>query len=113
MSRLQAPVPCRLPGTLTLRLVRGVLDPVQGLARRWSGRSWCLRGMGVVAGGDRISGAQRVSRLGWDLVASKVRRPPVRPGTVRRSLLVERLRAGASCPIVSVVAPPGYGKTTL
>ena len=69
--------------------------------------------MGVVAGGDRISGAQRVSRLGWDLVASKVRRPPVRPGTVRRSLLVERLRAGASCPIVSVVAPPGYGKTTL
>jgi len=54
-----------------------------------------------------------VSRLGWDLVASKVRRPPVRPGTVRRSLLVERLRAGASCPIVSVVAPPGYGKTTL
>ena len=54
-----------------------------------------------------------MSRLGWDLVASKVRRPPVRPGTVRRSLLVERLRAGASCPIVSVVAPPGYGKTTL
>jgi LuxR family transcriptional regulator, maltose regulon positive regulatory protein len=64
-------------------------------------------------GGGRISGAQRVSRLGWDLVASKVRRPLVRPGTVRRSLLVERLRAGASCPIVSVVAPPGYGKTTL
>ncbi len=54
-----------------------------------------------------------MSRLGWDLVASKVRRPLVRPGTVRRSLLVERLRAGASCPIVSVVAPPGYGKTTL
>ena len=73
----------------------------------------CGGSMGVVAGGDRISGAQRVSRLGWDLVASKVRRPLVRPGTVRRSLLVERLRAGASCPIVSVVAPPGYGKTTL
>src|SRR5438034_9461489 len=95
---------------LSLRLVRGVLDPVQGLERRWSGRSWCVGGMGVVAGGDRISGAQRVSRLGWDLVASKVRRPLVRPGTVRRSLLVERLRAGASCPTVWVVGRPGYAQ---
>src|SRR6266702_3943217 len=90
-----------------------MLDPVQGLERRWSGRSWCVGEHGRGCWGDRISGAQRVSRLGWDLVASKVRRPLVRPGTVRRSLLVERLRAGASCPIVSVVAPPGYGKTTL
>ena len=48
-----------------------------------------------------------------DLVVSKVRRPLMRPGTVRRSLLVERLAGDDSCPIVSVVAPPGYGKTTL
>ena len=50
---------------------------------------------------------------GYDLVASKVRRPQVRPGMVRRSSLLERLARGDACPIVSVVAPPGYGKTTL
>jgi LuxR family maltose regulon positive regulatory protein len=48
-----------------------------------------------------------------DLVMSKLRRPLVRPGTVRRSLLIERLARGDRCPIVSVVAPPGYGKTTV
>ncbi len=37
----------------------------------------------------------------------------MRPGTVRRSSLVERLARNDSCPIVSVVAPSGYGKTTL
>jgi len=49
----------------------------------------------------------------FDLLASKLRRPVVRPGTVRRVSLIERLARGKSCPIVSVVAPPGYGKTTL
>ena len=54
-----------------------------------------------------------MSRLGLDLLTSKVRRPPVRPGTVTRPFLIERLRGGDRWPIVSVVAPPGYGKTTL
>jgi LuxR family transcriptional regulator, maltose regulon positive regulatory protein len=49
----------------------------------------------------------------FDLVVSKVRRPLVRPGTVRRSLLIERLARDDSRPIVSAVAPAGYGKTTL
>ena len=49
----------------------------------------------------------------FDLVASKLRRPLMRPGMVRRSPLIERLARGDSRPIVSVVAPPGYGKTTL
>ena len=49
----------------------------------------------------------------FDLVASKLRRPLVRPGTVRRSSLIERLARGDRRPVVSVVAPPGYGKTTL
>jgi LuxR family maltose regulon positive regulatory protein len=49
----------------------------------------------------------------FDLVASKLRRPLVRPGTVRRSSLIERLARGDRCPVVSVVAPAGYGKTTL
>jgi len=42
-----------------------------------------------------------------------MRRPLLRPGTVRRSLLIERLARGDLRPIVLVVAPSGYGKTTL
>ena len=49
----------------------------------------------------------------FNLVTSKLRRPRPRPGTVRRSWLVERLAREDSRPIVSVVAPAGYGKTTL
>ena len=49
----------------------------------------------------------------FDLFAAKLLRPLIRPGTVRRSPLIERLARGDQCPIVSVVAPAGYGKTTL
>ena len=48
-----------------------------------------------------------------DLLASKLRSPLTRYGTVRRSLLIERLARYDRRPIVSVVAPPGYGKTTV
>ena len=48
-----------------------------------------------------------------DLVTSKLRRPVMRPGTVRRSSLIEALTRDDPRPIVSVVAPAGYGKTTL
>jgi LuxR family transcriptional regulator, maltose regulon positive regulatory protein len=44
---------------------------------------------------------------------SKLRHPPTRPGTVPRSSLIDRLARDDSGPIVSVVAPAGYGKTTL
>jgi LuxR family maltose regulon positive regulatory protein len=37
----------------------------------------------------------------------------MRPGTIRRSSLIKQLADGDPGPIVSVVAPPGYGKTTL
>jgi LuxR family transcriptional regulator, maltose regulon positive regulatory protein len=47
------------------------------------------------------------------LVVAKLRRPSMRPGTVRRSLLIERLAQDGSPPIVSIVAPPGFGKTML
>jgi LuxR family maltose regulon positive regulatory protein len=57
--------------------------------------------------------AQRPGRPAFDLVLSKLRRPPTRPGTVRRPSLIERLASDDSGPIVSVVAPAGYGKTTL
>jgi LuxR family maltose regulon positive regulatory protein len=46
-------------------------------------------------------------------VVPKPGRPSMRPGTVRRSLLIERLARGDSRPIVSVVAPSGFGKTML
>jgi LuxR family maltose regulon positive regulatory protein len=48
-----------------------------------------------------------------DLVASKLRRPLVRQGTVPRSSLIERLAQRDGRPVVSVVAPSGYGKTTV
>jgi LuxR family maltose regulon positive regulatory protein len=56
---------------------------------------------------------ERAARAAFDLVVSKLRRPLVRPGTVRRSPLLERLAHGDGPPIVSVIAPAGYGKTTL
>jgi LuxR family transcriptional regulator, maltose regulon positive regulatory protein len=80
---------------------------IRGLTR---GHYWGM----AVSGADRRADRQRrgngpVS----DLFASKLRRPLMRPGTVFRSLLVDRLARGDPRPIVSVVAPPGYGKTTL
>ncbi|HXZ76713.1 MAG TPA: AAA family ATPase [Streptosporangiaceae bacterium] len=47
------------------------------------------------------------------MVVSKLHRPLVRPGSVERRSLIVRLARGEPRPIVSVVAPPGYGKTTL
>ena len=57
--------------------------------------------------------AHQTSGPAFDLIPSKLRRPSVRPGTVRRSTLLGRLARRGYCPIVSVVAPAGYGKTTL
>ena len=62
---------------------------------------------------QRDGRAQRAGGSAFDLVASKLHRLLIRPGTVRRSSLVERLVQGGPCPVVSVVAPAGYGKTTL
>ena len=49
----------------------------------------------------------------FDLIAAKLHRPLLRPGTVRRSSLIERLKRSDRRPIISVVAPAGYGKTTV
>ena len=62
---------------------------------------------------ERVGPAQRAGGPAFDLVVSKLRRPPTRPGTVGRSSLIGRLARDDSGPIVSVVAPAGYGKTTL
>src|ERR1017187_1403184 len=73
----------------------------------------CLRGMSGSDVRQRPGRPRRAGRSAFDLVAAKLRRPVMRPGTVRRSLLIERLARGDSGPIVSVVGPAGYGKTTV
>jgi LuxR family maltose regulon positive regulatory protein len=50
--------------------------------------------------------------LGFELLESKFHPPAARPGIVPRTALVDRL-AGAQAPVITVVAPPGCGKTTL
>jgi LuxR family maltose regulon positive regulatory protein len=48
----------------------------------------------------------------FELLRSKLDIPPPRPGLVDRSGLVDRFSRASNCRFVSVVAPPGYGKTT-
>ena len=62
----------------------------------------------VTPGGNR----DVVSKLGFALPESKFQPPVARPGIVARPALVERL-AAATAPVITVAAPPGYGKTTL
>jgi LuxR family transcriptional regulator, maltose regulon positive regulatory protein len=62
----------------------------------------------VTSGGNR----DVVSKLGFALPESKFQPPAARPGIVARTALVERL-AAATAPVITVAAPPGYGKTTL
>jgi LuxR family transcriptional regulator, maltose regulon positive regulatory protein len=62
---------------------------------------------------QRVGRSRRAGGPVSDLFAAKLLRPLLRPGTVRRSSLIERLARGDPRPIVSVVAPAGYGKTTL
>ena len=47
------------------------------------------------------------------LSESKLRRPAGRPGIVARPALVDRLSSAETHGVISVVAPAGYGKTTL
>ena len=58
-------------------------------------------------------GRGRSAQLPFHVSESKLHPPAARPGIVTRSLLVDRLCAEDTPPVVSVVAPPGYGKTTL
>jgi LuxR family transcriptional regulator, maltose regulon positive regulatory protein len=53
-----------------------------------------------------------VPRLGFELPESKFHPPAARPGIVARTALVDRM-AAAQAPVITVVAPPGYGKTML
>jgi hypothetical protein len=62
---------------------------------------------------ERVDQSRPGTGPAFDLLASKLRRPWSRLGTVRRSSLIEGLVREGSRPIVSMVAPAGYGKTTL
>ena len=48
----------------------------------------------------------------FELLRSKLDVPPPRPGLVERTGLIDRLSRARNGRFVSVVAPPGYGKTT-
>lgn len=50
--------------------------------------------------------------FGFELSVSRLRPPPTRPGVVLRARLLERLDA-TSTPVIAVVAPAGFGKSTL
>lgn len=49
----------------------------------------------------------------FEILQSKLQVPFLRPGLVPRTGLVNRLRRASSARVVSVIAPAGYGKTTL
>src|SRR5690242_16125611 len=50
--------------------------------------------------------------LGFLVPESKFHPPAARTGIVARTALIDRL-AAAEAPVITVAAPPGYGKTTL
>jgi LuxR family transcriptional regulator, maltose regulon positive regulatory protein len=52
-------------------------------------------------------------RSAFDFLESNIQVPPLRAGTVSRTALVNRLRATTSVAAITVVAPAGYGKTTV
>jgi LuxR family transcriptional regulator, maltose regulon positive regulatory protein len=80
----------------TARYCLGVSTQAPGRHRRTSGRA------------DRPS-----TKPAFELSEAKLRAPAARPGIVARTALVDRLAATHAPPLISVVAPPGYGKTTV
>src|SRR4051794_10168614 len=67
-------------------------------------------GLGAVIGSPRPS---RIGDLPVEILESKLFKPGIRPGVVARPRLVAQLVAARAVPTVAVVAPAGYGKTTL
>ena len=53
-----------------------------------------------------------VAELPFDLVEAKLGAPSIRPGTVAKPDVIARLRS-SRLPFATVIAPAGYGKTTL
>ena len=66
-------------------------------------------GRGVIG----LPGPRRPSDLPVEILESKLYGPTIRAGVIPRPQLLARLRAARAVPTVAVVAPAGYGKTTL
>jgi LuxR family maltose regulon positive regulatory protein len=62
---------------------------------------------------ERAASSQSADGALSNRAVSKLLQPLVRADTIHRSLLTDRLARDDARPIVSVVAPAGYGKTTL
>jgi LuxR family transcriptional regulator, maltose regulon positive regulatory protein len=60
-----------------------------------------------------IRGRHHPPEPAFELSESKLRAPLARAGIVPRTALVDRLDRADAPPVIAVVAPPGYGKTTL
>ena len=61
----------------------------------------------------RPRGAERLLASGFPVLETKLVAPPSRAGLLRRAELIDRLTATADVPIVAVLAPAGYGKSTV
>lgn len=60
-----------------------------------------------------VAESEAVAGPSFVVADSKLHPPVARPGIVARTALVDRLVAAHAVPVISVVAPAGYGKTTL
>ena len=67
---------------------------------------------GTKSRATKNSSTQERKQTAFELLRSKLDVPSTRPGFVERTGLVDRLSRARSGRFVSVVAPPGYGKTT-
>jgi len=67
----------------------------------------------AVAFASRKSGRTRDRVLQAGVIETKLVAPPVRPGTVVRGELLDRLTRSTASPVLGVFAPAGYGKTTV
>ncbi len=68
---------------------------------------------GGVASAGGASGRGRGRDVSPGVIETKLIPPSLRPGTVARVDLLDRLAAARASPVVCVFAPAGYGKTTL
>jgi LuxR family transcriptional regulator, maltose regulon positive regulatory protein len=55
----------------------------------------------------------RLLASGFPVLETKLVPPPPRAGLLRRDTLIDRLAASGEVPVIAVVAPAGYGKSTL
>ncbi len=61
----------------------------------------------------RPRAAERLLPSGFPVLETKLVPPPSRAGLLRRGALIDRLSASREVPILAVLAPAGYGKSTV